>query len=185
MQEGTVGRRYARALIMALEGASQDTMSKVEEELSAVAASLDRRTGIAQMRQAMLNPGFSAEQRKNVLAGVADAHKFEAITRSFLNLLVDKDRIQSLAPIAGAFRDEVDQKVGRVRATILTAKELSASALAEIVRGLEKRTGKKVVPDVAIDPSVIAGVQARIGGLVFDATVKAQLDRLKQEFNVQ
>jgi F-type H+-transporting ATPase subunit delta len=137
------------------------------------------------MRQAMFNPSFSAEQRKKVLEGIADAHEFEPVTRSFLRLLVDKDRIQSIGSIAAAFRDEVDQQVGRVRATILTAKELSSQALADIVRGLEKRTGKKVVPDVEVDPSVIAGVQARIGGLVFDATVRAQLDRLKQEFNVQ
>ncbi len=185
MQEGIVGRRYARALIMALEGASQDAMSKVEEELSAVAALLDRRTGQADFRQAMLNPSFSPDQRKKVLAAVAEAHKFEAITGTFLALLVDKDRVPQLPAVAAAFRDEVDEKVGRVRATILTAKELSASSLAEIVRGLEKRTGKKVVPDVAVDPSIIAGVQARIGGLVFDATVRAQLDRLRQEFHVQ
>ena len=185
MQEGTVGRRYARALTLAMEGASQDALAKVEDELSSLAALLDRRTGNAEFRQAMLNPGFSADQRTKVLDAIADAHKLEPITRTFLRLLVEKDRIPQLPSIARAFRAEVDDKVGRVRATILTAQALSSSALADIVRGLEKRTGKKVVPDVEIDPSVIAGVQARIGGLVFDATVRAQLDRLRQEFNVQ
>ncbi|HEY4223841.1 MAG TPA: F0F1 ATP synthase subunit delta, partial [Myxococcota bacterium] len=64
--------------------------------------------------------------------------------------------------------------------------QLSPSALSDIVRGLEKRTGKKVIPDVEVDASIIAGVQARIGGLVFDATVRSQLERLRQEFvNVQ
>ena len=185
MQEGTVGRRYARALVLALEGASSDTLAKIEDELSSLAALFDRRTGNVEFRQAMLNPSFSSAQRRKVLDGIADAHKFEAITKTFLALLVEKDRIPQLPSIAYAFRDEVDQRVGRVRATILTARELSAASLADIVRGLEKRTGKKVVPDVAIDPSVIAGVKAQIGGLVFDATVKSQLDRLRQEFNVQ
>lgn len=185
MQEGTVGRRYARALMMAIEGATQAKLQKVEEELSAVAALLDRRTGHRELRIAMLNPGFAPDQRKKVLAGIAEAHGFEQETRSILGLLVDKDRVPDLPVIARAFRDEVDQQVGRVRATILTAKELSPQALADIVRGLEKRTGKKVVPEVEVDPSVIAGVQARIGGFVFDATVRAQLERLRQEFNVQ
>ena len=98
---------------------------------------------------------------------------------------MQKERVPELPVIAAAFRDEVDQRSGRVRATILTAKELSAPALAEIVRGLEKRSGKKVVPEVQVDPTVIAGVQARIGGLVFDATVRSQLERLKQELNIQ
>jgi F-type H+-transporting ATPase subunit delta len=188
MQEGTVGRRYARALILALvspeAGASQDRLSKVEEELSALAALLDRRTGQADFRQAMLNPGFSSSQRKDVLKGIADAHKLDDMTSSFVRLLVDKDRIADLPIIARSFRDEVDNKVGRVRATILSAKALSPPALADIVRGLEARTGKKIVPDVAVDPSVIAGVQARIGGLVFDATVRSQLERLRADLNI-
>ena len=185
MHDGTVGRRYARALVLAVEGASQDTLQKISDELSAVAALLDRRTGHTEFRQAMLNPSFAADQRKKVLDGVGESHQFETVTKSFLRLLVDKDRIRQLPSIAGAFRDDVDHKVGRVRATILTAKELSPQALADIVHGLEKRTGKKVIPEVAVDPSVIAGVQARIGGLVFDATVRSQLERLRQEFNVQ
>jgi len=184
MQDGTVGRRYARALIQSLEGASQDKLAKVEEELSALADLLDRRTGHREFRQAMLNPGFKPEQRKQVLKDIAEAHKFEDVSSTFVRLLIEKERIASLPAIARAFREEVDGRVGRVRATILTAKPLSASALADIVRGLEKQTGKKVVPDVAVDPTVIAGVQARIGGLVFDATVKSQLDRLRQDLNV-
>lgn len=184
MQDGTVGRRYARALIQALEGAPQEKLQKVEEELSALAALLDRRTGHREFRQAMLNPGFKPDERKQVLKDVAEAHKFEDISSTFVRLLVEKGRLASLPTIARQFREEVDQRVGRVRATILTAKPLSAQALADIVRGLEKQTGKKVVPEVAVDPSVIAGVQARIGGLVFDATVKSQLDRLRQDLNI-
>lgn len=185
MQEGPVGRRYARALILSLEGASQETLTKIEEELNAVAALLDKRTGHADFRQAMLNPSFASEQRKKVLAEMVTSFKLEAVSGTFLRLLVEKDRIAALPAVARAFRDEVDQRVGRVRATIVTARPLDAAALADIVRGLEKRTGKKVVPDVEVDVSVIAGVQARIGGLLFDATVKSQLERLRAEFNVQ
>lgn len=184
MQDGTVGRRYARALIQAMEGAPQEKLQQVEEELSAIAALLDRRSGHPEFRRAMLHPGFKPEQRKGVLKDIADAHKLDEMTSTFVRLLVDKSRFTSLPSIARAFREEVDARVGRVRATILTAKPLSAQALADIVRGLEKQTGKKVVPDVAIDPSVIAGVQARIGGLVFDATVKSQLDRLRADLNI-
>ena len=189
MQEGTIGRRYARALALALsEKAGKDgdaRFTAVEEQLSAVGALLDRRTGHAGFRHAMLNPSFSTEQRKKVLAEIAKDHKFDEATSSFLTLLVDKERLPHLASIAHSFRNEVDARIGRVRATIVTAKPLAAADLSAIIAGLEKKTGKKVVPDVEVDASVIAGVQARIGGLVYDATVRAQLERLKSEFNVQ
>lgn len=185
MQEGTVGRRYARALLSSLESEGEDKLKKVEGELTSLASLLDRREGHGDFRQAMLNPIFNVDQRKAVLKALTDQLKLEAVTARFLSLLVDKDRIPQLPAIATAFRDEVDAKVGRVRATILTAKALSPQALADIVRGLEKRTGKKVIPDVAVDPSVIAGVRAKIGGTVFDATVRARLDALRSQFQVQ
>jgi F-type H+-transporting ATPase subunit delta len=185
MQEGTIGRRYARALSLSLDGQGEDRLKKVDEQLSAVAALLDRRTGHPGFRQAMWNPSFSAEQRRSVLGEVAKAHGFDAAVATFLSLLVEKDRLTHLPSIARAFRDEVDARIGRVRATIVTAKALDASDLTAIIAGLEKKTGKKVVPEVEVDPAVIAGVQARIGGLVYDATVRSQLERLRHEFNVQ
>jgi F-type H+-transporting ATPase subunit delta len=185
MQEGTIGRRYARALALALEGQGEARLKTVDEQLTATAGLLDRRSGHAEFRQAMLNPSFSAEQRKQVLGEVGKAHGFDAVVGTFLTLLVEKDRLPHLPSIARAFRDEVDARIGRVRATIVTAKELAPADLTAIIAGLEKKTGKKVVPDVEVDPSVIAGVQARIGGLVFDATVRAQLERLRTAFNVQ
>jgi F-type H+-transporting ATPase subunit delta len=185
MQQGPVGRRYARALISSLEGANQDRLTQVEEQLSAVAALLDKRSGNTDFRQAMLNPSFSPEQRKAVLADMGKAFSLDDAAVKFMRLLVEKGRLPQLPTVARAFRDEVDAQVGRVRATIVTAKPLDSSALLEIVRSLEQRTGKKVVPEVEVDPGVIAGVQAKIGGMLFDATVKNQLDRLKQNFAIQ
>ena len=185
MQEGTIGRRYARALALALQQAPAERLQQVEEQLVALAGLLDRRSGQADFRQAMRNPSFSADQRKAVLAQIAKAHSFDESTTTFLALLVDKDRLAHLPGIARAFRNEVDARLGRVRATIVTAKGLDPKTLTEIIAGLEKKTGKKVVPDVEVDATLIAGVQARIGGLVYDASVKTQLDRLRAGFNVQ
>jgi F-type H+-transporting ATPase subunit delta len=99
--------------------------------------------------------------------------------------LVEKERVPQLPSIARAFRSEVDERIGRVRATVTTARALDSKQLMEIVQGLEKRTGKKVLPDVEIDESVLAGVRVKIGGFVYDSTVKSQLDRLRAEFRVQ
>lgn len=185
MQEGTIGRRYARALAMALETAPEARLTKIEEQLTALGNALDRRTGNHSLRQVVFNPSFSPDQRKQVLGEIAKAHIFDDVTVTFINLLVEKDRLPELPSIARSFRNEVDAKTGRVRATIVTAKAIETKELSAIIAGLEKKTGKKVLPEVEVDPSVIAGVQARIGGLVYDATVRSQLERLRTEFNVQ
>jgi len=180
MQDGAIGRRYARALSLALEGADQATLQQVEAELSAVAALLSEKRG--DLREAMLNPSFGANDRKAILEKVADAHNFQVGTRTLLLLLVDKDRIRSLPAVAESFRDEVDARTGRVRAHIATARPLDEGALKALVSALERKVGKAVIPEVEVAPEVISGVQARIGGLVFDATVRSQLNRLQSEF---
>jgi len=44
---------------------------------------------------------------------------------------------------------------------------------------LEKLTGKQVKLTVSVDPSIIGGVIAKVGDLVLDGSIKAQLAGLK------
>ena len=50
---------------------------------------------------------------------------------------------------------------------------------AEIERGLAAATGKRVTMTIRIDPSIIAGVVAKVGGVVYDASVATQLRKIK------
>lgn len=184
MQDGTIGRRYARALAVSLDEAKQgDALSQVESQLSALGAMLEK-NGHADLREAMFNPSFSVQERKTVLADIAESNGFHPVAARMLELLVDKERIQYLPAIAHAFRDEVDSRVGQVRAHVKSASALSDDALNKLVQQLEKRTGKKVLPQVEVDPAVISGVSARIGGQVFDNTVSGQLDRIRSSLGV-
>lgn len=185
MQDGTIGRRYARALAIALEeDGGGAALSQVEEQLSATAGLLDKGTGHADFRQAMMNPSFSLDDRKAILEDLAKTFGFHEVARRLLLLLIEKDRVQHLPGIARAFREEVDARVGRVRALITSATPLEKNALENVVKALEKKTGKKVLPEVKVDPAVISGVSARIGGQVFDNTVKTQLDRMRSALGV-
>lgn len=178
MQDGTIGRRYARALALALED-DLSAFQKVEGELSALGELLEQRAGNTDFRQAMLNPSFAPEVRQRILGDIAEAHGFHTVTRQILRLLVDKDRIQYLGSIASAFQREVDERTGRVRAQITSARVLEDAAVKQLVAALEKRTGKKVVPELEVEPEVLGGVSARIGGQVFDNTVRGQLERMR------
>jgi F-type H+-transporting ATPase subunit delta len=67
---------------------------------------------------------------------------------------------------------------GLVRAKITAANRLTKARVAEIQQGLEKQTGSEVVLNVEIDPELIGGLQAEMGGKLFDGSVKTQLKRL-------
>ena len=183
MQEGTIGRRYARALAQAVAGdgdarpkAAQ--LQKVEEELRELAALFLQK---GDLRESMLNPSFSIEQRREILKQVAEGAQLSTETRVVLDLLVQGDRLRQLPAIARAFQEEVDERTGRVRATVSSAKALDTATMNQVVQALEKKTGKAVLAEAKVDPSLIAGVSARIGGIVYDSTVRSHLERLRQQ----
>jgi F-type H+-transporting ATPase subunit delta len=70
-------------------------------------------------------------------------------------------------------------KLGRLRAVVRSAKPLDAAAQANVLRALEKRTGKKVVMTAEVDPALIGGVVARVGDLVFDGSIRTRLENLR------
>jgi F-type H+-transporting ATPase subunit delta len=172
-------------LLLSLDGASEDRLQKVESQLSALAALFDKRSGNPAFRQVVMSPRFSAAEKTAVLKDIGAAHQFDDVVQSFVMLLVHKERLLQLPAIAASVRTQVDEKLGRVRAMIVTAKPVDTRTLTEIVAGLEKKTGKRVLPEVAVDANVIAGVKATIGGVVYDATVRSQLDRMRSQFQVQ
>ncbi|MDH3960589.1 MAG: F0F1 ATP synthase subunit delta [Desulfuromonadales bacterium] len=46
--------------------------------------------------------------------------------------------------------------------------------------GLEKQTGKQIALTVEVNPDLIGGLQAEIGGRLFDGSVKTQLKRIEE-----
>jgi len=180
MEDGIIGRRYARAFAETLEEAGASAkLQEVSDELAALAAALADKTSI--LRQTMRDPTFSIKDRAGVMEAIATEKNFAAETKRFLDLLVKQDRIRFLGAISDAFAVEVDQRIQQVRAHIVSARPLEGKMAQEIIAALEKRTGKRVIADVEVDPSVIGGVRAHMGGLVFDGTIRAQLDRMQRD----
>ncbi len=56
---------------------------------------------------------------------------------------------------------------------------LADAQVAEIKSALEKMTGRQVVLNVEIDPTLIGGVVTKIGDQLFDGSVRTQLQRIE------
>jgi F-type H+-transporting ATPase subunit delta len=81
--------------------------------------------------------------------------------------------------IARAYEEMCDEKLGRVRARVVSAKPLDIASETEIRKGLEKRTGKKILMTTEVDPRLIGGVVAHVAGLVIDGSVASRLADMK------
>jgi len=175
MKNLTVSRRYAKALI--LIGKEDGRAEEYNLELESVVDLFDTQKDF---ERALTNPLFNKNNRKKVLEAVLAATDLSAIMKSFLTLLFDKGRIGFLREIASYYKDLADELKGVVKASIVSATELSSDAVDRIKEVLSKKTGKNIVLNVEQDPSLIGGVITKIGDLVMDGSVKTQLINMRE-----
>jgi F-type H+-transporting ATPase subunit delta len=170
-----IARRYAKALMnIGQEDGKYDVYG---EELSVFTALFQREE---QLREVLSNPAFGIPRRQTIIKEVAKKLHLSPLTVNFLHLLVDKNRIRYLPDIDSLYRGLADEAAGRARVRLTTARDLSAQKKEELTQGLQNLMGKQVIMDIETDSALIGGVVAHIGGMVYDGSVKTQLERLKE-----
>ena len=176
MQENKIARRYARALIDTIE--NTETMLKVEGDFTKLA--LLFKSNNKDFIEVMKNPIFLDEERQKVMRSLSAKLDFNKLTIRFIDLLITKKRLNCLPFIETAFAALLDERLPRSRASIISARKLLDNELASIVTALQNRIGKNIVAETEVDPAVLGGVKAKIGGFVFDRTLATQLAVLEQ-----
>jgi F-type H+-transporting ATPase subunit delta len=173
---GSVARRYARALFGI--GVDAGTFEVLGQEIGDLAALW---TSSAELRQALENPVFRPDEKRKVLEQILPRVAPTMEVRRLALLLLERRRIMLLPAIARAYRDMADEHTGRVRARVSSAEPLAPAVVDRVRRALEERTGKKVIVETAVDPSLIGGVVAQVGDLVLDGSVRTQLADLRSK----
>ena len=175
MREESVARRYAAALFEQAHKAG--TVAAVGDEL-ALAAQTVAQTGAL---RALLGQPLVTEGRKKQALRNALGDRVSPAVLAFLDLLVDKRRIGLLPEVQQEFARRVLEYRNIARARAVTAVPLTAEQTAALERSLEARTGKNILLETEVDPSVLGGVLVRIGDTVFDGTVRGNLERLREQ----
>ena len=176
MIEASVSRRYARALFsLALEeGKHERTGEELDVVAQAIRASSEARTVVE-------NPGYTLAQRHAVVDVLVQQLSLSPVTANFLHLLVDRHRLAEIAAIARSYGEMLDEKVGRVRATVTSAKPLSEEEMRRVRDVLSEATRRTIVLDSRTDPKIVGGLVAQVGAKEWDGSIRTQLERLRRE----
>ncbi|MGQ0505529.1 MAG: ATP synthase F1 subunit delta [Myxococcaceae bacterium] len=172
----SVARRYAKAL---LEIASEsNSLDAVSQQLETFASALCNNAELADLAT---NPAYSRAQRQAVLEGILKlVPDTSTAVGNVLRLLVDRNRLASLPDIQRLFRDMADVRSGRVRGRITTAVPMQIDALERMRNMLERMTQRKVILDTHVDPKILGGASAQVGSVVYDGSVRSQLEDLRR-----
>lgn len=174
MSVSAISRRYAKALVRLAE--EQNQLERFGRELQQFSELL---TSHDQLRSLLESPTFPMDRKEAILGDLLDLLEPAPTVRNFFGLLLEKDRLQILPQIQGDFRELADEIAGIVRARVTTAARLDDRQRKAIEGGLAAQTGKEVELTVTLKPELIGGLQAEIGGRLFDGSLKTQLKRFE------
>jgi F-type H+-transporting ATPase subunit delta len=173
-----VASRYANALVDAVQSASPPLDPRqAASELKSFEEILD---GPSELRNILLSPAVPAARKRAVVKKFAEMIPLSGLVRNFIYVVIDHRRIPILGEIREAFELIVDERLGLVRAEVKSAAELADPQRNALQAELSRLTGKQVKCNYSVDPELLGGVMARIGSTIYDGSVRAQLNSLRQ-----
>jgi len=178
MANGSLAKRYARALLnLGLEGNNVDQLN---DDLQAFGAALS--VNEQQLFTALTNPILTAEEISSVLQVVLQKLSLHKLSSNFIKLLLDKGRLILFFDISTVYQSMADEQAGRLRAYVETAREISALERIELRKTLAEAS--QVSPDnllveYHINPELIGGIIAKVGDILYDASISSRLLDLK------
>jgi F-type H+-transporting ATPase subunit delta len=169
-----LAKRYAKALVQL--GSEGGLIDRFRDELSVIEKVF---SSSSELRAAFADPALTQDQKKAIMSELIGKMACSELVGNFLLLLVDKNRVAFLGQIVQTYELLADEFSGVIRPVIKTAFALEGGQVTAIQNALEKKTGKKVVPQVVVDQSLLGGVVTQIGDIAYDNSVKTQLKQIK------
>lgn len=173
MAEIAVVRRYAHALFETANRAS--AIDLVESDLKTVDEALRQ---VPRLQRALKAPTISSGKKRELLEQ-AFGQRVSPLSLRFLGLLVDRRRETVLNDIYEEFRRLANEHRRILPVQVTTAVPMTDAEREALAAALSQKTGKKVVLQVSIDPSLMGGLIVRMGDTIIDGSVKTRLSQLR------
>jgi len=170
-----VAQKYARGLFAA--GKEDGRFKEYGEELKRVAEFLK---GQEEILEALESPIYPPDLKMEIVEEVIKGLQVEEAIAKFLRLLVEKRRIQFVGDIVEVYQALLDEELGIARVEVRVPTALDEELQQALKEALAKKVGREVVLNVVEDPEIIGGVVAKVGDLVLDGSIRAQLEKFKE-----
>jgi F-type H+-transporting ATPase subunit delta len=172
--EGSLARRYTRALFqLAREAGQEEKIGREIEQFQAAASG-------SELQGVLTNPAFPLDSRKRILIQVANGMQLSILSIHFLSILLERDRLTHLPGMVNCYRRLLNEAMGRVDAKVVGAAQLDAAMVERLREQLQGISGKRVVLHQETDPGLLGGLVVELEGKVYDGSVRTQLEKMKQ-----
>jgi F-type H+-transporting ATPase subunit delta len=136
--------------------------------------------GSRELREVLINPSIATAQKLKVLDAIAGRIGMFPQVRNFLAVIIDHQRLAELDEILTEYHAVADEQSGFAEAEITSAHALNDEDRAELEAQVSKLAGGRIRATYHQDATLLGGAVVRIGSTVYDGSIRAQLQQLKQ-----
>jgi len=170
----TIAKKYARALIeLALEEKQLERCGREIESFGILIKENEQLWGL------FTGPAGDVALRRSALDAVLAKTQYLGLVANFIRLLMDKERLALINDISRAYGRLLDEHQGKTKARLVSAAELSADEIAEVTKRLSAALKREIILETSVDPSLIGGAVAYVGGLIYDGSIRTQLSTIR------
>jgi len=168
--------RYAHAFASVAASSHLDA-SAAQQQMRDFSETL---AGSRELQELLMNPSIVNEQKLKILDAIAGRIGMFPQVRNFLAVVMDHQRLAELDEIVTEYHALADQQSGMAEAEITSAHPLNDRDREELEAQVSKLAGGRVRATYRQDPSLLGGAVVRIGSTVYDGSLRAQFQQLKQ-----
>lgn len=169
-----IARPYASALFDLAQ--SENQMASVETSLSDVSRLIGESADFAHF---LRSPVIAADDKAQALDQVLARSSTNPLVSNFLRLVAKNGRLFALDAIIIGFRELAAKARGEVTADVTSAAPLTGEQVHSLSETLRAKLGKTVMLNQFVDPSLIGGLQVKVGSQMIDSSLKTKLAAMK------
>jgi F-type H+-transporting ATPase subunit delta len=169
--------RYAHAFA-SVAASSRLDVAAAQQQLDDFSKTL---AGSRDLREVLMNPSIANDQKLKVLDAISGRIGMFPQVRNFIAVIMDHQRLAELDEILGEYHAVADEAAGMAEAEITSALPLNGQDRAELEAQVAKLAGGRVRTTYLQDATLLGGAVVRIGSTVYDGSIRAQLQQLKQK----
>ncbi|HWV22394.1 MAG TPA: F0F1 ATP synthase subunit delta [Devosia sp.] len=169
-----IARPYASALFDLAQ--SENQLASVETGLSDISRLIGESDDFSRY---LHSPVISGDVKAAALDAILGKAKVNPLVANFLRLVAKNGRLFALDNIIVGFRELAAAARGETTAEVTSATPLTADQAAALSETLKTKLGKTVTLNQFVDPSLIGGLQVKVGSQMIDSSIKTKLAAMK------
>ena len=171
-----VSLRYAHAFA-SVAAAQHLDVNAVQQQLNDFAGTL---AGSQDLREVLMDPSIPTRRSSRSSTPSPSASACSRV-RNFIAVIMEHQRLHEFNEIITEYHAVADEQSHMAEAEITSAHPLNDQDRADLEAHVAKLAGGRIRATYHQDATLLGGAVVRIGSTVYDGSIRAQLQQLKQK----